>query len=236
MAVRKAGGLLDAHLVDGRLNVMSLCGVPLVTNGPAKTRGVAVLLTDGGRFGEDGLACKEFRSTATGAAATHVTVDGRLKLETEWLSDPGTGVVSRRDALVNTGSGPVTILRCLPRVSFPTADYEIYSQQSRWSHENQGAWQPLHAGETVLRCVWGRSAQGGTPYACIRNVRTREGLVFHVVPRGNWMIRVSVVPDNDNPPCAVVDLGLSDENLRLKLAPGQRFALPEILIQVLPGG
>ncbi|NQU42103.1 alpha-galactosidase, partial [bacterium] len=159
-----------------------------------------------------------------------------LAMESCWTADRSTGVISRKDTLTNTGTGPITVLRCLARMALPPARYEIYSQQSRWCNENQGAWQTLHAGEIVLRCVPGRTTQGGTPYACIRDTDTRRGLAFHIVPKGNWVIRFSAQPSMDCLPFIVVELGLSDENLRIPLLPGESFELPELLFQEIPEG
>ena len=88
----------------------------------------------------------------------------------------------------------------------------------------------------VLRHVWGRTTQGATPYVCVRNSKTLRGMVVHVIPCGNWMIRVSAVASFNNPPFAVIEAGLSDENLRMTIRPGEKVELPGILYQSLPEG
>jgi alpha-galactosidase len=120
-------------------------------------------------------------------------------------------------------------------VSFPPGRYECYTQASRWARENQGAWQPLHGG-IALRHAWGRTTEESTPYLVLRPTGERQGVVFHVLPCGNWTIRVSPVTAGGELPYAVAELGLADENLHRVLQPGEVLDLPEILFQSLPQG
>ena len=236
-----AGGnrALDIRVHDGRAVVASLCGLDLAgVEGPARTQGSFVLNTDSGRFEGADWECADLAGEAgSGFSLRQRVSGGELVLRSAWAVDAATGVGSRNDVRANAGREPAIVRRCLARVSLPAGRYEVYFQQSRWCNENQGAWQALRAGELALRCVSGRSAQGGTPYACVRSVETGRGLVFHVLPRGNWVIRlISAALAGDSLPGVVVELGLSDENLRLALQPGESLALPELLFQELPGG
>jgi alpha-galactosidase len=120
---------------------------------------------------------------------------------------------------------------------FSPGQYELYSQDSRWCNENQGLWRPLNHGSIVLSNEGGRTCQGGTPYMVLREARGDAAVGFHVMPRGNWVIRASAhTIGGDTLPFAVVELGLADGDLRLRLAPGETFELPEVLIQALPAG
>ena len=159
-----------------------------------------------------------------------------LRLTTTWQGCPDTGVVSRRDTLSNTGATPVVVNRCLARVTMPQGRYECHTQASRWCHENQGGWQPLHAG-LALRHAPGRTTEESTPYLALRAVGADAGLVFHVLPCGNWTIRVCPVNEGGGALSnAVVELGLADESLHRTLQPGETLELPEILIQSIPQG
>ena len=150
-------------------------------------------------------------------------------------SNATTGIISRRDTIENTASSPVTLSRCLARLALSRGQYECYTQRSRWSHENQGAWQPLVQGLT-LRHAWGRTTEDATPYLVLRPLHADHGLAVHILPRGNWTIRVNPVAEGGEMPCPVIELGLADENLQRVLQPGETFALPEILFQPLPQG
>jgi alpha-galactosidase len=127
------------------------------------------------------------------------------------------------------------VSRCLARVALPPGRYECYTQASAWCRESQGAWNPLHTGLRQSH-LSGRTTEGGTPYLAMRLAGAAQGISFHVLPRGNWTIRVTPVADGGGRPFAVVELGLADENLHRTLRRGETFALPEILCQPLPNG
>lgn len=221
---------------EGCFLLARLCGMPLAAGGaPAPASGVALIHANGQRDEADALVMRECEISAGGACCRHQIGDTGLQLSTVWQADKATGVVSRRDTLANAGGQSVLLTRCLARVALPPGRYEVYTQMSRWCHENQGAWQPLHAGLSLTHLP-GRTTEGATPYLAIRRIGTEEGLVFHVLPCGNWTIRVTPTPAGGELPFAVVELGLADENLHRTLPPGETLELPEILFQSLPQG
>ncbi|MCX6991675.1 MAG: alpha-galactosidase [Kiritimatiellaeota bacterium] len=224
---------------EGQFWLARLCGLPTgrqgEATGPARTQGMALIEVDGRRYEGNDLALESNEETEHALLCRWRVGDKSLRLITAWQGCPDTGIVRRSDTLTNTGKTPVTLSRCLARVSFPPGLYECYAQSSRWCHENQGAWQTLHTGVT-LRHAWGRTTEESTPYLALRAVGADQGLAFHVLPRGNWTIRVSPVTEGGDLPYAVVELGLADENLHWVLRPGESFVLPEILIQPLPQG
>jgi alpha-galactosidase len=201
---------------------------------PVRARGIGTLSTSLGLFDSPSWELAGHEATETEAQWVWKVAGGSLRLESRWQVCPDTGVFSRRDRLTNTSQAPVTLYRCLPRLAFVPGHYEVYAQDSRWSNENQGAWVPLHTGSVVLSSEWGRSSDGGTPYACLRNKDSGRGVVLHVIPHGNWVIRISARTGGNRLPYAVVELGLSDADLRLDLAAGEARDLPEILVQDLP--
>jgi len=203
---------------------------------PVRARGPALIATSLGRHEADGLKLLEHRMAADSARFVWQAGQGALRLESDWQLEDASGVLSRKDRLVNTGKTPVTIYRCLPRFTLAPGHYEVYAQQSRWSNESQGAWIPLHTGSLTLGCEWGRNTLNGTPYACLREVGGNRGLAFHVIPRGNWVIRFSTRMPTNPWPFIAVELGLADEDLHLSLAPGEALDLPEILVQELSDG
>ena len=199
------------------------------------TRGVIVANTLAGRFEAADWECLSAERDGADSALLRLAAPAAgLELESRWTVDPATGVVSRRDRLVNRSSGPVTVLRCLARFGLPSGRWDVYAQASRWCHENQGSWQPLPPGALQLGSAWGRTSLDGTPFAAVRPARGGTGLAFHVVPVGNWTIRFRSHTMGDSLPFVSVELGLADDNLRLELAPGATFDLPELLLQALP--
>jgi len=225
---------------EGRLWLARLCGVPCgpagEEAGPPQAQGMALLRVDGRRYEAGDLKLETVSRAADNAVLCRWRVgEGPLRLSASWQACAETGIVSRRDTLTNAGDAPALLSCCLARVAFPPGAYECYSQASRWCHENQGAWQRLHAG-LQLRHLWGRTTEGATPYLALRPIGARRGVGFHVLPRGNWTIRVGPVPAVGEPLWAVVELGLADENLNRLLQPGESLELPEVLFQPLPEG
>jgi len=230
---------------DNHFWLARLCGLPTgrqgEDTGPARTQGVALIQADGRRYEGPDLALDTCEAKKHAVRCRWRVGDSALRLTTAWRGCPHTGVVGRRDTLANAGGQPVVVTRCLARVALPPGRYECYTQASRWCHESQGAWQPLHTGLT-LRHVPGRTTEESTPYLGLRlgghllPDGTADGLVFHVLPCGNWTIRVSAVNEGGELPYAVVELGLADETLHRTLQPGETLELPEILIQTLPQG
>ncbi|HUW83810.1 MAG TPA: glycoside hydrolase family 36 protein [Phycisphaerae bacterium] len=224
---------------DGKFWIARLCG--MITGkqgedaGPARTQGVALVNADGRRCEGSDLVLEGVEESDGTVVCRWRVGDTPLRLAVRWQECPDTGVVSRRDTLTNTGAAEVAVTRCLARVSFPPGRYECYTQASRWAKENQGAWQPLHAG-IALRHAWGRTTEESTPYLAMRAIGAHQGVVFHVLPCGNWTIRVSPVTAGGELPYAVVELGLADENLHRVLQPGEALDLPETLFQPLPQG
>jgi alpha-galactosidase len=228
---------------NDRIRLTHLCGMPMAgssgdwDNVPSRALGHAVINSGGRRFEGNDLDRVRIRRSKPGAEALGRIAGSGLELRTVWRVDHTTGVVSRRDTLSNKNRSATVITRCLARMAFPPGDYECYSQSSRWCHENQGAWEPLRTGIT-LRHVPGRTTDQAAPYLALRTAGSSRGIAFHVVPCGNWTIRVAPVHEVGESwrPCAVVELGLADENLHLTLKPGESLELPEILCQALPDG
>jgi alpha-galactosidase len=222
---------------EGQAWLSSLCGMACGDDtGPTRAQGLAIISTSRGRFEAGGLALVQATFDDGHVVLVWQAADGTVQLESRWAFSPETGIWSRKDTLTNRGSAALTVYRCQARFVFAPARYEVYAQDSRWSTENQGAWTTLHAGSLVLGCEWGRPTQGGTPYACLRQVGGETGVAFHILPCGNWAIHLSAHAVMNGLPYAVVELGLAGEDLRLELQPGEAFALPEILIQAVLHG
>lgn len=213
------------------------CGIDGKDNGPAQAKELACLGTDKVKSDRNGFALEVSTLEKDKLSIVWSLKDTGLKLVSNWQFCNETGIWSRRDKLVNTGAQEVIITRCLARFVLSPGSYEVYSQSSSWCRENKGGWQPLQYGSLALGCEGGRTSQGSTPYLCIRDTNLQAGIVFHVVPVGNWVIKVNTrTGPGASLPFAVVELGLSDDNLGLRLKPAESVALPEILIQELIQG
>lgn len=227
--------LLDAEAGETGFHLTRLCAMPLSVGGPGQVQGPALLRTDTGLYQGTDFVCADIKRSADGFAVTFRVADTAVEWRSIWRADAATGVVSRCDTLANAGGQSVVITRAVARVALPSGRYECYTQASRWCHENQGAWQPLHTGLRLAHLP-GRTTEDATPYLAIRRADTEDGLVCHILPRGNWTIRVQPIAAGGDLPFAVIELGLADEHLHRTLAPGEVFDLPEIIFQPIPHG
>ena len=231
----KAGMTTRFGGVGSEFKLDCLCGQPFAQGAQPATQGMALVRVDGRRYEGAALRIEAAERDGTGARCRWCVGETGVRLEAVWTVDAATGVVSRRDRLTNGGDRPVILTGCVTRMVLPRGAYECYTQSSQWCNENQGAWQDLHTGLRLVN-VPGRTTEGATPYLAIRRKGMSEGLVFHILPRGDWIIRAAAAADMARPPFAVIEMGLSDEDLHRVIAPGASFELPEILCHELTGG
>lgn len=220
------------------ISLETLCGLGCARaadGAPFRTLGPAFLLTDKGRF-EGGV----FKVAGTTQSASELSIDwtidgSALTYRTQWSACPRTGVIRRLDSLHNAGTSPVTIYDCSARFGLAQSDYEAYCQSGRWVHENQGSWVALHAGTLELSCEGGRTTQGANPFVCVRERGASRGIAFHVLPRGNWAIRLTTRPTMTSRTAGLsIEIGQSARDLHVTLQPGQSWCVPEILLVALP--
>jgi len=158
-----------------------------------------------------------------------------LLWRSSWQIQPDAGIWSRCDSLENATDSPIEIRCCLARIPFAPGQYEIYTQSSNWARENQGHWNEFFGSRLSLRSHSGRTTQIANPYLFIHETGAEHGIAFHILPRGNWCIHVdrTRTTRDELSPFNVIELGLSDNTLQMKLAPGNKLELPEILIQAV---
>jgi alpha-galactosidase len=226
---------------DRQVELKSLMGVECGNCGDINLSdamaGMILLGTSMGRFEGCDLELTESEFNEDSVRLLWQISKGALQVESNWKFCADTGICRRKDRLTNIGKTDIRINRCLARFTFTLGNYEVYSQDSRWCNENQGMWRNLDHGSIVLACDGGRTTQGGTPYACLRPVENADwGVGFHVIPQGNWIIRMRTQEGDGDPSFVIVELGLADEDLNLLLQAGTSVDLPEILLQPVRQG
>ncbi|MBO4630709.1 MAG: alpha-galactosidase [Lentisphaeria bacterium] len=157
-----------------------------------------------------------------------------LEIISEIVYEPETKVISRRDTLRNTGKKTLSVRRYLARFPFNRGEYELYSQQGRWRRESVGAWHKLLDSKAELSSREGRWCEGSAPYAVLRDSYSTHALAFMVCPEGDWVLRFSAASELGKLNDMTVEAGLSDDRLALKLAPGETWTAPEVMVQILP--
>ncbi len=164
-----------------------------------------------------------------------IEAEDGLEISSVWKYDRETEVISRRDTLHNTGSDTRIIERFFAVFPFNSGEYEGYWQRSLWCHENCGSWQTIsHGGGVTLSSVSGRFCEGNTPFLVLRDNYAVSAVAFHLIPQGNWNIKLQQESACGVLPALFAALGQSDESMAHRLAPGEELAAPEILIQKLP--
>lgn len=208
-----------------------------VAGGASLPQGAIRLDTSLGGFDSESL--KQIESTI-GENRAHIvwaTPDGALRVQSDWTRDPASGVWQREDALLNTGKHSITIQRALARFVFVPGQYDVYSQTSAWCKENQGSWRAVQQGGLLIRSEGGQTCRGASPMVAIRDAKQGSGMVFHILPRGNWTARLTTHTARlRGDPFVVLELGLDDDHLRVQLAPQQSLELPTILFSELEQG
>ncbi len=153
---------------------------------------------------------------------------GLFSLKTTKKADNGITLYS--PVIKNISGDKLVFNKAFVSVILPPGPYEAFTQYSKWSNENQGSWLPLGGRGIILNTANGRTTEGNSPYLAMRMLGARDGIVFHVLPVGDWRIRVMPLPFSNSEPPIRVDLGISDETLAFRLAPGESWALPEVIV------
>lgn len=189
--------------------------------------GVFLLQDEEGRYDGTGLQVTEFESQDTRARIR--CAGRRLSMSATYAYDEASDVWSRRDVLVNPTGERQRVRSCLSRFVFSGHDLEVYCQSSSWNQENQGDWQTVPGGGVTITCKGLRTTEGATPYAALRNRLTGEGIAFHLLPMGKWILQVKKEFSHSGKAYTVLDMGLSNDGLDMAVEPGEELELPEIL-------
>ncbi len=219
----------------------SLLGLTCGSNGynpeiPPEASWPGVVCYDNKRSEKNLFHLEDHDLQSNDASFSLLTNDNVIKFDIKYSYDPASGIISCNHRLENTSDKVISIRRALPRFCFSSGKYKVYSQLSRWGGENIGSWHDLDGINIELKSAPGRLTTGNSPYCVLKDMDTGKALAFHVIPRGNWKIKIFSQFHTNEAPNAVIELGLSDNDLQYKLDPGKVLKLPEILIQDVPDG
>ena len=136
------------------------------------------------------------------------------------------GVVHRKDKLVNLTEQEIELNSLLSRFSLVGNDYDVYTQYNGWQHESSGAWSHLTT-QISVSAGGMRTCNGGTTILAMHNLYTQKNTVFHLLPNAQWTMTARKYP-LDKRELVVVEVGINDDGLRLKVKPGETIDFPEI--------
>jgi alpha-galactosidase len=213
------------------------CGIEGNPGGHPEAQGLLTLAVDGKRCAAADFAVERLDHGPTGLELVLTLRNPHLRIVSRWAAHAATGILCRRDTLTNVGAEPVRITGVAARFAFTPGRYTAVFQDSQWGNENVLCRRELGPETLDLACRGGRTAEGCPPYLFLREDESGLAVVFHLVPQGDWRIRVrpsttvgQLIPQR------VVELGPAADGLCYQLAPGQSWELPEILIQGIPEG
>jgi len=138
------------------------------------------------------------------------------------------GVYTRKDVFENTSDKEISLNNLKSRFIFPGNEFEVYTQYNCWQGESMGAWQDLNTcisanGSSV------RNSQFATPMMAVWSKQHNRGAVFHIIPFCVWEMRALRFNWAGKYGKTMVEMGLAEHNFDLKLAPGEKLEMPEII-------
>ncbi|HQM95690.1 MAG: glycoside hydrolase family 36 protein [Clostridia bacterium] len=138
------------------------------------------------------------------------------------------GIYVRRDKFTNTSDSHIFLYRYFSRFTVLNNDNEVYTQYSCWNNESSGSWKKLDGTITVSNQGI-RTTSGGTPFTTLWNCNNERGTAFHLIPNSAWKVSVSLRPYALLSNAAVVEIGISDDRLRMEVKPHETIDMPVIL-------
>ena len=156
------------------------------------------------------------------------TLYGDAYTVTDTTETDTAGVAHRRGTFCNTAAIPLQIHCLLSRFLLDGGEYEVYTQYNGWQNESVGQWQPLVTG-VVSSVDSVRTSMGAAPVLALWNCQAGRGVVFHLIPRYAWELRVQRICGGGEAACVSVEIGVNGQQLSLAVAPGESVDLPEIL-------
>ena len=191
----------------------------------AKATGISGFFAACGSFGVvDGADRDVERMTACGSGFRAEYEDFTAACELEELEN---GVVSRRDSF--TAKRELTLGRYVSRFCLEGGDYEVYTQFSSWQTESLGGWQPLVTGVEIAN-LGVRTTEGAAPMAVLRNRGNGKMLVLHLLPNAQWKISITKYPVSGKNSVVVIDAGINDKGLSMRVAAGETIEMPRLLM------
>lgn len=224
----------------GQINLRSLFGMPMFQaspDAPQRVRGISELDIGLGKMDVDDAIVNSWERDEDELKVWSHVPGGELL--TSWKMDRELGILSRRDFITNRGKQDITLYKYWPKFIFASGTYECYVQNSTWCYENNGGWEPLGRSGISQQSEGGRTTQGGSPFLGIRAAKYGRGAAFHIIPKGNWEIRMQRASAGVGPQgseVSILRLGHSSDRFACRIQPGQTLELPQLLIQGLPEG
>lgn len=169
----------------------------------------------------------------------HFTISDRkglIRINAVWKIEEKYNLVSCKYTLTNISGREITVRRAMPRFVFAPGDYKVYHHLNRWGAENQLQCHTLAGADIYLHARPARSTVGTSPFVMLQDTENSFAAALHVLPEGNWQIQVRSDILSNESPTPVLEAGLSDTDLQMKLEANSSIELPEIILQTSENG
>ena len=188
-------------------------------------KGATGLFCVRGSFGTinsfEGFTCEK-NSNKT----TYTYQDANVRL-TATFTEFDNGAILRKDTFENLTDTEIEINKLSSRFAMDSNAYEVYAQYSGWQHENSGDWQRLIT-QITIENQGIRPCDSATPMVGLHNLYNGKNTVFHLMPNCQWKINVRKFQHSDKE-IVLVETGLQDSCLKLKVQAGEKIDLPEVI-------
>lgn len=155
---------------------------------------------------------------------------GRMRYMSEFIFDEAYGMIRRRDTLKNVSGTTVFLMKVKPHMVLLEKKYRMYTQQNSRAQENSGAWRDLSPAGVMLSCEQARTTQGSTPMLGLQD-QEGNGVVFHLIPRGNWDISLkSETREGHTEGQYLLEYGDSNDHFFYELKNGETYEVPELIM------
>ena len=190
------------------------------------------LRVDGKTFDSRDCRCASLKVSGRKLTA-EFTVTENFSIRSEWTLE-NENLISRRETFCNNSPVCCRVEQFAPLFPLTHGTYEAFIQRGIWCGEHQGEWEKLRSGTRELAPVSGRYTENSTPFTVIRDAYAPRALAFHLIPDGNWQIRLNSVIRGGVLPALHVEMGAKTEHLACTVAPGKTLTAPMVCIQNLP--
>ncbi len=191
-----------------------------------KINGVSGLFCANGSFGRiEGNV--EYTCTEKDNVIVYEYQNEKVSLRAEFTQEKN-GVTIRRDYLKNISNEIVELNGFVSRFCMDGNAYEVYTQFNGWQHESTGGWQKLVT-QVTTASQGIRTCDSATPMLGLHNLYTGKNTVFHLLPNCQWKMTARKAPVYSKYEAVVVETGIEDDGLHMKVAVGEEISLPAVI-------
>lgn len=154
------------------------------------------------------------------------TIEPGIQVTAEFALDERTGVVKRKDKIINLSSEKRIVFN--PIIVYSTSDKKsrVTVMHNTWCHESQLESRSIKDIDNLTFGSRGRSCSGYAPYFTVAEAKdeSNEKLIFNLLPCGDWRTSISKIED-DRGSRLMIEIDRYQEDVKLELEPEAEYEL-----------